>query len=461
MGPVGADVPVLLDDAVAPGPYVSGANREGRHLRGVEPGRDFPFKRGDVRRVEPGDTVGGHPIRIEPAIEVGNIFKLGTRYSEVFGATYLDESGAEQPIWMGSYGIGPARICAAAVEQSADEQGISWPKSISPWDVHLVGLGREGTEERALADRLYDELREAGLDVIYDDRDLGPGSKFADAELLGCPLRLTVGKRSLASGEIEAQVRRGPGEPRAPARGRRPGGGGPVADPDLTPSSGADRAREQMQDAAERARLTFRRLSGLDRSGPPPPETLSGQPLRPWTIPNAIGYVRLALLPVFLVLAFRSDDGTDVTPLVIFAIIGFSDYLDGIAARVTGQYSRMGTLLDPLVDRLLVISGVIVCWHFDLLPHWALAVLVAREVFMMCFVRWGMKRQLNVKVNWLGRAGVWPVMSALFFAMAGVEWLAPACLYVGLVLVLGATALYLREAMQIEPSSTLDLSLNR
>ena len=127
----------------------------------------------------------------------------------MFGATYLDESGAEQPIWMGSYGIGPARICAAAVEQSADEQGISWPRSISPWDVHLVGLGREGTEERALADRLYDELREAGLDVIYDDRDLGPGSKFADAELLGCPLRLTVGKRSLASGEIEAQVRRG------------------------------------------------------------------------------------------------------------------------------------------------------------------------------------------------------------------------------------------------------------
>ena len=146
-----------------------------------------------------------------------------------------------------------------------------------------------------------------------------------------------------------------------------------MADPDLTPSSGAERAREQMQDAAERARLTFRRLSGLDRSGTPPPETLAGQPLRPWTIPNAIGYVRLALLPVFLVLAFRSDDGTDTWPLVVFAVIGFSDYLDGIAARVTGQYSRMGTLLDPLVDRLLVISGVIVCWHFELLPHWALA----------------------------------------------------------------------------------------
>jgi CDP-diacylglycerol--glycerol-3-phosphate 3-phosphatidyltransferase len=228
-----------------------------------------------------------------------------------------------------------------------------------------------------------------------------------------------------------------------------------VADPGLN-QSGADRAREQMQDAAERARLTFRRLSGLDRSGPPPPETLPGQPLRPWTIPNLIGYIRLALIPVFLVLALSSEDGTDVWPLVIFAVIGWSDYLDGIAARVTGQYSRLGALLDPLVDRLLVISGVVVCWHFHLLPHWALAVLVAREVFMVGLVRWGLRRRLVVKVNWLGRAGVWPVMSALFFAMAGVSWLAHACLYVGLVLVLGATALYLREAIRLSrgaPSS--------
>jgi len=203
-----------------------------------------------------------------------------------------------------------------------------------------------------------------------------------------------------------------------------------------------------MQEAAERARLTFRRLSGLDRSGPPPPETLPGQPLRPWTVPNAIGYVRLALIPLFLALALSSDEGTDVWPLVIFAVIGWSDYLDGIAARVTGQYSRLGALLDPLVDRLLVISGVVVCWHFELLPHWALAVLVARELFMMGLVRWGLQRGLVVKVNWLGRAGVWPVMSALFFAMAGVGWLAHACLYVGLVLVIGASALYLREAIR-------------
>jgi CDP-diacylglycerol--glycerol-3-phosphate 3-phosphatidyltransferase len=220
-----------------------------------------------------------------------------------------------------------------------------------------------------------------------------------------------------------------------------------VADPGLTPS-GADRARGQMQEAAAKARLTFRRLSGLDRSGPPPPETLAGQPWRPWTIPNAIGYVRLALLPVFLVLALSSEDGTDVLPLVIFAVIGWSDYLDGIAARLTGQYSRLGALLDPLVDRLLVISGVVVCWRFELLPRWALAVLVARELFMMGLVRWGLNRGFDVKVNWLGRAGVWPVMSALFFAMAGVGWLAHACLYLGLALVLGATALYLREAVR-------------
>jgi len=209
IGPVGIDVPILLDDAVEPGPYITGANRDNAHLRGVEPGRDFPFKRGDVRSVEAGDTVGGHPIRIEPAIEVGNIFKLGTRYSDPLGASYLDESGQSKAIWMGSYGLGPARLAAAAVEQYADEQGISWPASMAPFDVHLVGLGKAGSEEREVAERLYEELREAGLETIYDDRDSGPGEKFADAELLGVPLRLTVGRRTLANGEIEAQVRRG------------------------------------------------------------------------------------------------------------------------------------------------------------------------------------------------------------------------------------------------------------
>jgi len=202
-------MPILLDEAVAPGGYVTGANRLDAHLRGVEPGRDFGYENVDVRSVVPGDTVNGSAIRIEPAIEVGNIFKLGTRYSEPLGASYLDEHGHEQLIWMGSYGFGPARAAAAAVEQYADEQGISWPRSMAPFDVELVVLGREGSDEWALAERLYPALRDAGLDVLYDDRDAGPGEKFADAELLGCPLRVTVGRRTLAAGEVEVQVRRG------------------------------------------------------------------------------------------------------------------------------------------------------------------------------------------------------------------------------------------------------------
>jgi CDP-diacylglycerol--glycerol-3-phosphate 3-phosphatidyltransferase len=210
------------------------------------------------------------------------------------------------------------------------------------------------------------------------------------------------------------------------------------------------------QPPLERGRLTFRRLTGLDRSGPPPPQTLAGQPLRPWTIPNAIGYVRLALIPVFLVVALSSEDGTDALAVVLFAVIGWTDYLDGIAARVTGQYSRLGTLLDPLVDRLLIVSGVVVCWHFELLPRWALAVLAVRELAVVALVRLGMRRGIDLKVNWLGRAGVWPVMGALFFAMAGVHWLALACLYVGLVLVLGSLARYVHDGVRMmrEPPST-------
>jgi CDP-diacylglycerol--glycerol-3-phosphate 3-phosphatidyltransferase len=198
----------------------------------------------------------------------------------------------------------------------------------------------------------------------------------------------------------------------------------------------------------ERRRLTFRRLSGLDRSGPPPPQTQAGQPLRPWTPPNATGHVRLTLIPVFLVLALGSEHGTDPLPAVIFAVVGWSDYLDGIVARVTGQYSRLGTLLDPLVDRLLVLSGVVVCWHFELLPRWGLALLAARELFVIVLVRVGLRHGVDLRVNWLGRAGVWPVMGALFFAMASVEWLAEACLYVGLALVLASAAQYVRDGLR-------------
>jgi prolyl-tRNA synthetase len=159
-----------------------------------------------------GETIAGRQIHLEKAIEIGNIFKLGTRYSEPLGARYLDETGAELPIWMASYGIGPARIVAAAVEQFADEHGISWPRALAPFAVHVVALGKPGTPERDAADRLYETLHEGGVEVLYDDRDLGPGEKFADAELLGCPLRLTVGRRSLESGEVEVQLRRGRAE---------------------------------------------------------------------------------------------------------------------------------------------------------------------------------------------------------------------------------------------------------
>jgi prolyl-tRNA synthetase len=211
IGPVGARVPVVADEALRDlHGLVAGGNEPDVHLIGVEPGRDFQPDWVDVRRVEAGDTSpDGATIRVEPAIEVGNIFKLGTRYAEALGARYLDEEGREQLIWMGSYGIGPARIVAAAIEQFHDEQGIAWPRSLAPFAVELVTLGKEGEEARDVADRLYGELRDAGLEVLYDDRDASPGEKFADAELLGCPLRLTVGRRGIEAGEVEAQVRRG------------------------------------------------------------------------------------------------------------------------------------------------------------------------------------------------------------------------------------------------------------
>lgn len=199
---------------------------------------------------------------------------------------------------------------------------------------------------------------------------------------------------------------------------------------------------------SSRERLTVRRLVGLDRSGPPPPQTEAGQPLRPWTIPNAIGFLRLALIPVFLVVALSSDDGVDALAATLFAVIGWGDYADGIAARVTRQYSRLGALMDPVTDRLLVVSGVVVCWHFDLLPRWALAILVARELAMVALGRYGLKRGVELRINWPGRVGVAPLMGALFFAMTGLGVLAEVLLYVGLALALVASALYVRSGRE-------------
>jgi prolyl-tRNA synthetase len=217
VGPVGSGLPIIKDAAIAGDSYVCGANEANAHLRGVSPGRDFESYEMDVRTVEAGDAApGGGAIEIEPAIEVGNIFKLGTRYSEPLGATFLDEGGTERPIAMGSYGIGPARIVAAAIEQGADERGIVWPASLAPWQVHLVSLAKAGEPEREAADGLYEQLCERGAEVLYDDRDAGTGEKLTDAELLGCPLRVVAGRRGLANGVVEASERDGGAEHELP-----------------------------------------------------------------------------------------------------------------------------------------------------------------------------------------------------------------------------------------------------
>ena len=198
---------------------------------------------------------------------------------------------------------------------------------------------------------------------------------------------------------------------------------------------------------AERPRLTVRRLFGLDRSGPPPVETEAGQPLRPWTIPNAIGFTRLALIPVFLAVELSSAGGNGALGATLFAVIGWGDYADGIAARVTRQYSRLGALMDPVTDRLLVVSGVIVTWNFDLLPRWALAVLAARELAMLVLGRYVLSRGVELRINWPGRLGVAPVMGSFFFAMAGLETVGEWMLYVGLAMALVATVMYARSSL--------------
>jgi cardiolipin synthase (CMP-forming) len=190
------------------------------------------------------------------------------------------------------------------------------------------------------------------------------------------------------------------------------------------------------------------RLLGLDRSGPPPTQTQAGQPLRPWTLPNAIGFARLALIPVFLVVALSSSDGIGALQATLFALIGWGDYADGITARVTGQYSRLGALMDPVTDRLLVICGVVVTWHFQLLPRWALAVLAARELLMLVAGRYALSHGVELRINWPGRLAVAPVMGSFFFAMTGLRTFAEVLLYVGLALALSASVLYARTGLR-------------
>ncbi len=210
--------------------------------------------------------------------------------------------------------------------------------------------------------------------------------------------------------------------------------------PDGQPRAGAEIASLSPQ-------IDKRRLFGIDRSGPNPEQTSSDQPLRPWTIPNAIGFLRLLGVPVFLVLALSSSDGKDVAATILYAVVGWADYLDGFAARLTGQFSRLGALLDPIVDRMLIIAGVVVAFDFSLLPRWALVVAVARELFMLALSQYGLARGVELKINWFGRIGVAPMMGAPFFAMAGVHWLALIMLYLGLALALIATAMYVRRGL--------------
>jgi prolyl-tRNA synthetase len=216
LGPVGVDVEVVADEALREGHFVAGANRDGWHLLGVEAGRDYAPRFADIRESREGDRcpVCGGALRFQVAIEVGHIFKFGDRYSTPLGATFLDEDGTERPLIGGSYGVGPARVMAAAVEQHYDENGIVWPPSIAPYDVHVLSLDGGSAEVLARAEGLAGTLGREGLDVLLDDRDERPGEKFADADLVGCPVRLIVGKRTLDDDGVDARTRDGASDER-------------------------------------------------------------------------------------------------------------------------------------------------------------------------------------------------------------------------------------------------------
>ena len=209
LGPVGFAGEIVADEALREGQFVVGANRTGFHLRGVEHGRDFTARFADLREAVEGDSCPrcGGALRFQTAIEVGHIFKLGTFYSVPLGATVLDESGSERPIVMGSYGIGPGRMMAASVEQGSEENAIVWPPELAPYDVHVVALTGGADEIAALAAEAAEALQAEGLDVLLDERELRPGEKFADADLIGAPLRVTVGKKTLEDGAVDLRRR--------------------------------------------------------------------------------------------------------------------------------------------------------------------------------------------------------------------------------------------------------------
>jgi prolyl-tRNA synthetase len=216
LGPVGFTGEIVLDQALADGQYVAGANRNGFHLRGVEHGRDFQARVADIRQPREGDRCArcGGALRFGTAIEVGHIFKLGTRYTAPLDARFLDEEGKEHLIVMGSYGIGPGRVMAAAAEQRGEDGAIRWPAAIAPYDVQVVSLHAAGEEILARAEEVAVQLDALGLDVLLDDREARPGEKFADADLIGAPVRITVGKKTLDDGAVD--VRSGGEDERVP-----------------------------------------------------------------------------------------------------------------------------------------------------------------------------------------------------------------------------------------------------
>ena len=414
IGPVGADVPILLDDArragraTSPAPTATDATcaASSRAATSRSSAADVRARRG--RRHRRTATRSASSRRSRSATSSSSARATPCRSARPTSTRTASRAADLDGLLRHRPGAHRRRRGRAVRRRAGHLAGRARSRrGTSSWSA----LGKPGTEEHALAERLYDELREAGLDVLYDDRDAGPGEKFADAELLGCPLRLTVGRRTLEAGELEVQVRRGPRDAHAAARGRR------------------RRRSRTCGGAPVERQLTFRRLSGLDRSGPPPPET-SRRAAAPVDDPERD---RLRPAGADPGVPGRSRSRSErrarrAAAAIVFAVIGWSDYLDGIAARVTGQYSRLGALLDPLVDRLLVLSGVIVCWHFELLPRWALALLAARELFMLVLAPLRAAAAASTsRSTGSGRWGVWPVFGSLFFAMCGVDWLALSC----------------------------------
>jgi cardiolipin synthase len=193
----------------------------------------------------------------------------------------------------------------------------------------------------------------------------------------------------------------------------------------------------------------FRRLTGLDRSGPRPAQTRRGQPLHPLTIPNLVGYLRLAAIPVFLYLAFDSGDGRDTVATVLYLWITFGDYVDGFLARATGQYSRLGALMDPAIDRLATLSGAVVCWHFELLPRWAIATLVVRELVTLVLARMALRRGLELEISWIGRIATFLIFAGLFWSLVLETWVTSAAFIAGVVIAIYATVLYARAGLRM------------